>query len=425
MLRLHLGCGRNILPGYENVDLYPYPGVDRACDARELPYADNSVDFIYSCALIEEFGRWEWVDVLKHWWAKLKPGGVLRLSTSDFEAVCEWYTEHRSMDHLLGLVVGGQLEPYSRHGMVFDYPSLKQGLLKAGFVNVHRYDWRETDVGQQGIDDYSQAYLPHMDKEHGKLMALNVEATKPLPGVEIVVASWDQAAHCWAPFAHCFEKFWPDRPWRARFTTNELDAPLEGAIKLGAEETRWTPMQRAALELIDAPVVFHIHEDVWLIHPVDTAALVDFAGIVQRGEADVVRVFRSDPANQGGYCSYGADPRLYVVDSSFPYFTNTQASFWNREVLLGLLGEDDESPFYFETTGSGRAREKGLRVLCVDATTTPDRANGYAFFPTIDAVCRGHWRLQQRTTMQGGAVADTPVPDVLRERIGWDGTPVR
>ena len=28
------------------------------------------------------------------------------------------------------------------------------------------------------IDDYSQSYYPHMDKEDGKLMSLNVEAVK-------------------------------------------------------------------------------------------------------------------------------------------------------------------------------------------------------------------------------------------------------
>jgi hypothetical protein len=63
--------------------------------------------------------------------------------------------------------------------MVFDFHTLKAGLEEAGFVSIHRYDWRQTDVGLWSIDDYSQAYLPHMDKGYGKLMALNVEANKP------------------------------------------------------------------------------------------------------------------------------------------------------------------------------------------------------------------------------------------------------
>jgi len=243
--------------------------------------------------------------------------------------------------------------------------------------------------------------------------------------VEVIVATWDNAAYCWPPFAWCFEHYWPDRPWRTRFTTNELDAPLDGAIKLGSEETRWTPMQRAALQQVEADVVFYVAEDVWLVYPVDTAVLREFAGIVERNEADVLRVYRSHqggPYGQGGMGSYEPDPRLFVVDPAFPYFTNLQASFWRRQVLLDLLGPDDESSFFFETTGSGRARQKDLRVLCVDAATTPDQAYGLAYFPTIDAACRGHWRLAQWTEQQGGAVSDTPVPDLLKEMIGCGQT---
>ena len=41
---------------------------------------------------------------------------------------------------------------------------------------MKRYDLRDTEHAD--IDDCSQAYLPHMDKENGVLMSLNVEATK-------------------------------------------------------------------------------------------------------------------------------------------------------------------------------------------------------------------------------------------------------
>jgi len=177
-VRLHLGCGHVHLPGYVNADIESHPGVDLVCDARHLPFAQGTVDFIYTCALIEEFGRYEWVKVLEHWYHVLKPGATLRLSTSDFEAVCEEYVKRRSLHRLLGLVVGGQREEHTQHGMVFDYQTLEWGLKQTGFNNVHRYDWRQTDMGKMGVDDYSQAYMPHMDKEHGRLMSLNVEAEK-------------------------------------------------------------------------------------------------------------------------------------------------------------------------------------------------------------------------------------------------------
>ena len=43
-----------------------------------------------------------------------------------------------------------------------------------GLDNVKEWDWRQTEHGQS--DDYSQSYLPHMDKENGMLMSLNLQA---------------------------------------------------------------------------------------------------------------------------------------------------------------------------------------------------------------------------------------------------------
>ena len=44
------------------------------------------------------------------------------------------------------------------------------------FKNVKLWDWRE--VEHSNFDDYSQAYIPHMDKENGTLISLNIECTK-------------------------------------------------------------------------------------------------------------------------------------------------------------------------------------------------------------------------------------------------------
>ncbi|HAI38830.1 MAG TPA: methyltransferase, partial [Maribacter sp.] len=39
-----------------------------------------------------------------------------------------------------------------------------------------KYDWRQTEHAK--FDDHSQAYIPHMDKENGTLISLNIEAVK-------------------------------------------------------------------------------------------------------------------------------------------------------------------------------------------------------------------------------------------------------
>jgi predicted SAM-dependent methyltransferase len=177
-MQLHLGCGKIRLPGYVNVDIQAGPSVDVVADLRHLPWGDGEADLVYSCAAIEHFGRREWIPLLAEWARVLKRGGLLRLSTADFEAVVARYRETHRLEELLGLLIGGQKDDYDWHGMIFDFDTLCEGLCAAGFREVRRYDWRETDLGKLGIDDYSQAYLPHMDKEHGRLMMLNVEALR-------------------------------------------------------------------------------------------------------------------------------------------------------------------------------------------------------------------------------------------------------
>jgi hypothetical protein len=77
---------------------------------------------------------------------------------------------------LIGLISGGQRTSYDYHKMIFDEDFLRRELLAVGFREVRRWDWRNTE--HNGIDDYSQAYLPHLEKEKGKLMSLNLEAIK-------------------------------------------------------------------------------------------------------------------------------------------------------------------------------------------------------------------------------------------------------
>lgn len=176
-MKLHLGCGKKYIPGFVHVDLEDHPHIDYRIPVDNLTFAPNaSVELIYASHVLEHFGRNEVDKVMKEWFRVLKKGGILRLAVPDFEAVCTRYHKTGSLGELIGLVCGGQRNEYDFHKMVFDEKLLAEKLLQAGFTSVSRYDWRLTE--HAGIDDYSQAYLPHMDKERGQLMSLNVEAVK-------------------------------------------------------------------------------------------------------------------------------------------------------------------------------------------------------------------------------------------------------
>ncbi len=177
-ISLHLGCGQRYLPFFTyHIDVRPLSHVDYVTSADKLDmFEDGSVDLIYNAHLFEHFRRHQIESVLKEWYRVLRLGGLLRIAVPDFEKIVEVYLKTKDLKSLLGLLVGGQDYPENIHYMVFDFQSLSELLGKVGFKNIHRYDWRQTI--HKDFDDFSQAYLPHLDKEHGILVSLNVECEK-------------------------------------------------------------------------------------------------------------------------------------------------------------------------------------------------------------------------------------------------------
>ncbi len=176
-MKLHLGCGPKIIAGYMNIDARELPGVDRVSDARTLDgIACGSADLIYACHILEHVGRREYAGVLRRWFDVLKDPGALRLSVPDIGAVFAHYREFGDLEVLRGFLWGGQTYAQNYHVCGWDFRTLERDLLATGFSSVERYDWRSTEHAD--VDDYSQAYLPHLEKEQGRLMSLNVIAYK-------------------------------------------------------------------------------------------------------------------------------------------------------------------------------------------------------------------------------------------------------
>ena len=179
MIKLHLGCGwRNFGKDWTHIDGGTYDHLDYN-SLVNLEFPDNTIDLIYSSHAIEYFDREEIIEVFKEWKRVLKPEGVLRLAVPDFEAMINLYHENIiKLENMLGPLYGkmkmGQETIY--HKTVYDFASLSTLLIKCGFRNVRLYDWRET--AHKHFDDHSQAYIPHMDKENGTLISLNVESIK-------------------------------------------------------------------------------------------------------------------------------------------------------------------------------------------------------------------------------------------------------
>jgi len=136
-LKLHLGCGDMIIPGFINCDLYN----DKAevkCDVKKLPYEDNSIDEIYNAHIIEHFDYFEALDVLKEWKRVLKPDGKLSIETPDFFAICDALVKAPEGERfmLYDQFFGKPWLPGQTHKFLYTENQLGNTLNNLGFRNI-------------------------------------------------------------------------------------------------------------------------------------------------------------------------------------------------------------------------------------------------------------------------------------------------
>ena len=179
MSKLNIGCGwRNFGEEWTHIDGGDYEHLDHK-DIFLNEHEDNSVNLIYSSHMIEYFDRDGVVDLFNSWYRVLKSDGTLRIAVPDFSTMSMLYQQGEiKLEKMLGPLYGKmQMDNQTiYHKTVYDYDSLSKLLVDCGFRDVAEYEWRETDHADH--DDHSQAYIPHMDKDNGVLISLNVEAKK-------------------------------------------------------------------------------------------------------------------------------------------------------------------------------------------------------------------------------------------------------
>jgi predicted SAM-dependent methyltransferase len=160
-VKLHLGCGkRDFGPGWVNIDSQQLPHI-HLHDIKNLPYKEGDVCYIYSSHLIAYFDREEIIPILKEWYRVLKPRGMLRIATPD------WDVLRTIPSPMVGPLYGKMNEPPIYHKTVWTFDELKQVLEQIGFYKVSRYDHTKTEHAR--FDDHSAAY------HNGKLISLNIE----------------------------------------------------------------------------------------------------------------------------------------------------------------------------------------------------------------------------------------------------------
>lgn len=194
ILKLHLGCGRNLLNGWLNTDLKIGREIVFVDAFQRMPFPDGTFHYVFSEHMIEHLNYFSGRRFLKDCFRILKPGGKLRIATPDIQFLIELYRPEKTdlqqryiawaSAHFFGsdnfaqdtFVINNFFRAWG-HAFIYDFKVLAQGLSLAGFVEIKRCPVSQSD------DTHLEKLESHgrtIGEEFNRLETLVVEALKPL-----------------------------------------------------------------------------------------------------------------------------------------------------------------------------------------------------------------------------------------------------
>lgn len=179
--RVHFGCGRVDAPGWINIDAYSFDHVSyKSTDVRLSAFAAGSLREIYLCHTLEHFSFHEAVELLKVYFRKLGPGGRIRISVPDFDAILQIYADSScSIEAISESLFGGQDYEYNYHKSAYNSSYLSELLVGSGFRSPRQWSPSEfIESPDLFVPDWSVMRLP---TSTGPVpISLNLVAYKPL-----------------------------------------------------------------------------------------------------------------------------------------------------------------------------------------------------------------------------------------------------
>ena len=144
--KLHIGCGSEILEGWINIDNAAYPGVDRVLDVTQgLPF--EKVSYIFAEHFIEHLSYEHASKMFREARRALRDDGILRVSTPNLDWV--WITHYRAAmsdpEQVQACFAINRAFRGWGHQFLYNERTLRLTLQDAGFANVKRVDYGESE----------------------------------------------------------------------------------------------------------------------------------------------------------------------------------------------------------------------------------------------------------------------------------------
>jgi predicted SAM-dependent methyltransferase len=140
-LKLQLGCGANVLPGWINTDVMPAGGVDHLDFTKPLPCADNSIAAIFCEHTIEHITKTDALRLLKEIFRILKRGAYLRIVTPSLENFCRFVLEPNTE-------AATKYLDFSRRYSKNPNASMSDAINRIFYEHGHRHIYSITELGK-------------------------------------------------------------------------------------------------------------------------------------------------------------------------------------------------------------------------------------------------------------------------------------
>lgn len=164
-IKLHLGCGNVYKDGWINFDI-DSEVADLVQDLRDpLPYADETVDFIFAEHFIEHLTQADAKKLLQECFRVLKREGVLRLTTPSLYILLTNYLKgelNQWAEYWMPPTKAHMINQGMRnwgHEFIYDGDEIARFLIECGFQKIVFENWRESQhEALKGIEHRNYHY---------------------------------------------------------------------------------------------------------------------------------------------------------------------------------------------------------------------------------------------------------------------------
>lgn len=174
--------------------------------------------------------------------------------------------------------------------------------------------------------------------------------------LSLVVGSCDKYNFIWDKFFKLFDKYWDHNiTINKYFITEHNPAKHKDFRPLCVGNYIWTKFARLALSHINSDYILWMQDDYFLRKTISLEQLSTYMNFVESNNVDRLGIHDNS--------------HLYTYENIFGklkqnslYTISLQASIWNKQTLISLLEQNDETNWAFEIDGSKRFNKNSHNV---------------------------------------------------------------